>query len=135
MRDDSRQVRFFRGVDNGIRSMTLEIRGNRLVCPVCGANVTYKGKMYRHGCKPRKRGLGDRLERILKAVGITEERYKELKQMAGWKPDCACPQRKYFLNRITKRVTIGYIKGGFTGALEAAKELANETREHFAKPR
>lgn len=106
------------------------------VCQNCGHKIPKRlGDNVRRSCGKAKPKLGDRIETILKTVGITQDRYKELKELAGWKPNCACPQRVYFLNRITKRAIIGYTKGGFSGAWEAAKELARETREHFATPK
>lgn len=111
------------------------VSGEFLVCESCGLRVPYKGKLYRHSCNVSKAGLGTRLERILKTVGITEERWRHLWESMGYPPTCGCQPRKYFLNRIKKRLAIGYIKGGIKGAWREAKLLADETREHFAKPR
>lgn len=41
----------------------LELRGDRLVCPVCGVNVPYRGKIYRHGCKNPCPHLGPEITR------------------------------------------------------------------------
>jgi hypothetical protein len=54
-----------------------------------------------------KRGLGDMVEAGLKAVGITEERYKEAKAKIGLSRDCNCGKRKAKLNAIGKKIGIG----------------------------
>ena len=49
-----------------------------------------------------KAGLGDRVEKALKTVGITEERVSKL---IG-RP-CGCPERKKALNRLGRRLGLG----------------------------
>ena len=41
-------------------------------------------------------GLGDTISKILKKIGITEERFEKLPGMGG----CGCSGRKTFLNKI-----------------------------------
>ena len=45
-------------------------------------------------------GLGDKAEAILKAAGITPERYAEVKALFGLPPTCNCSKRKEWLNRV-----------------------------------
>jgi hypothetical protein len=56
---------------------------------------------------PAPMGLGDMVEAGLKAVGITEERYKGAKAAVGLKGDCNCGKRKAKLNEIGKKIGIG----------------------------
>ena len=53
-------------------------------------------------CGRSRPGLGDRTEAALKAIGVTEERYKEVKKLFGLPPDCNCQARKDFLNRVSE---------------------------------
>lgn len=56
-----------------------------------------------HNSYPRaKPGLGDRVEGVLKSVGITEERVSRL---IG-RP-CGCGERKKLLNKVGKSLGIG----------------------------
>ena len=45
--------------------------------------------------------LGDRTERLLSNLGITEGRYRQVKQMFGLPPTCACAARKEWLNSVS----------------------------------
>jgi hypothetical protein len=45
-------------------------------------------------------GWGDAVTRALKKIGVTEERYKEVKAMFGLPPTCGCPQRREWLNQV-----------------------------------
>lgn len=47
-----------------------------------------------------KNGLGDSVESMLKTLGITPERYVEVKQMFGLPPTCGCAKRKEWLNKV-----------------------------------
>jgi hypothetical protein len=47
-------------------------------------------------------GLGDRLERKLKSIGITEDRYKQVKEKFGLPPNCNCKARKEWLNSVSE---------------------------------
>lgn len=49
-------------------------------------------------------GLGDRVERGLSRIGITQERYKAAKRSVGLSGDCGCSGRKAALNRIGTRI-------------------------------
>jgi len=79
--------------------------------------------------------LGDRLESLLKKVGITEEKYRELKAMAGLDPTCNCGSRKRFLNKLPAALALGYARGGICEAWRFAIQLAQENKEYFSKPR
>jgi hypothetical protein len=52
--------------------------------------------------KKPKRGIGDRVEKILKTLGITPERYVEVKRLFGLPPTCGCAKRREWLNRVGK---------------------------------
>ena len=43
---------------------------------------------------------GTLLKRMLTAIGITEERYKEIKELFGLPPECKCPEREEWLNNV-----------------------------------
>ena len=47
-------------------------------------------------------GFGDKVEKALKAMGITEDRYKEVKRMFGLPPKCNCSKRKAWLNKVSQ---------------------------------
>lgn len=47
-----------------------------------------------------KRGLGDNVETMLAALGITPERYVDVKQRFGLPPTCNCAGRKEWLNKV-----------------------------------
>jgi hypothetical protein len=79
--------------------------------------------------------LGDRLESLLKKVGITQEKYKHLKEMAGLDPHCNCEPRRRFLNKLPAALALGYARGGICGAYQSALQLARENKEYFSKPR
>ena len=45
-------------------------------------------------------GFGDKVEKALNLMGITEDRYKEVKRMFGLPPKCNCSKRKAWLNKV-----------------------------------
>lgn len=45
--------------------------------------------------------LGDYTERLLASIGITEDRYREAKELFGLPPTCGCSQRKQWLNDVS----------------------------------
>jgi len=45
---------------------------------------------------------GTLLKLILVAVGITEERYKEVKELFGLPPDCKCAEREEWINKVVE---------------------------------
>ena len=53
------------------------------------------------------RGLGDYAERIMKSVGITEDRYAEIKEKFGLPATCNCKARKKWLNAVGQYIGIG----------------------------
>jgi len=60
-------------------------------------------------CEPAlmTRGLGDYAERIMKSVGITEDRYAEIKEKFGLPATCNCKARKKWLNAVGQYIGIG----------------------------
>ncbi len=46
-------------------------------------------------------GLGGRLERLLSSLGITTDRYIQVKELFGLPPTCNCGKRKEWLNRVS----------------------------------
>ena len=51
--------------------------------------------------KPSKnKGLGDSLETVLTTLGITKDRYVEVKKLFGLPPTCNCDQRREWLNKV-----------------------------------
>lgn len=46
-------------------------------------------------------GLGDWTERMLKKIGVTEERWGEAKAIVGLDPGCDCQTRKAWLNKVS----------------------------------
>ena len=53
------------------------------------------------------KGLGDWAEEALAKLGITEERYVEIKKACGLPPKCGCSKRKRWLNKVGKYLGIG----------------------------
>jgi hypothetical protein len=49
---------------------------------------------------PRAKGLGDKVADTLKKLGITPERYVEVKQRFGLPPTCDCAKRQEWLNQV-----------------------------------
>jgi len=43
---------------------------------------------------------GDNLEKALKKLGITSERYIEVKKIFGLPPNCGCAARREWLNKV-----------------------------------
>lgn len=52
-------------------------------------------------------GLGDMVEGVLSAIGITEDRYRAVKAALGLKRKCNCGKRKKALNRLGRKIGIG----------------------------
>ena len=59
------------------------------------------------GNRIKSRRLGDRLEQTLTRMGITKDRYKEVKQRFGFPPTCNCDKRKEWLNKVGRWAGIG----------------------------
>ena len=78
----------------------------------------------------RKKGnkqelLGDRIERYLQSINVTEENYKAAKVALGVGFDCNCTDRKQIINKVHE-----YAKE--YGWLQAAKEALNIRNQHYA---
>lgn len=52
-------------------------------------------------------GLGDHTEKLLSSIGVTKEKYVEIKEKFGLPPTCGCDARKRWLNDVGKYVGIG----------------------------
>ena len=52
-------------------------------------------------------GFGDKVELALKTMGITEDRYLEVKRMFGLPPKCNCKRRKEWLNNVGNHFITG----------------------------
>lgn len=48
----------------------------------------------------KRRGLGDKLHDWLEQHGITEDRYRAVKELFGLPPTCNCAKRREWLNRV-----------------------------------
>ena len=46
------------------------------------------------------RALGNRIEKVFKAVGLTKEQWKEIKAKFGMPRRCACDSRRDWLNKV-----------------------------------
>lgn len=66
-------------------------------------------------------GLGDVTEKFFQSIGITEERYKEVKQLMGHEPNCNCGGRKEWLNAFGDKL-------GVTNALEKIEQYRKSLR-------
>jgi len=69
-------------------------------------------EMVQHPITPRSSdaevaGLGDHTSRLLTTLGITEERYKEVKAKFGLPPSCSCGRRKAWLNKVGQYLGVG----------------------------
>jgi hypothetical protein len=121
-----------------VMNCDFEISDGFLECRNCERRLRYKGVVYVARCRkslPVVRGLGDRLEQLLTKFGITEEKYRELKAIAGFSPTCQCPQRKDLLNELPTALITGFLKGGFGNAWKSAVECAERIKERYARPR
>lgn len=49
-------------------------------------------------------GLGDYTEKLLSSIGVTKERFVELKEKFGLAPTCGCDARKQWLNEVGRYV-------------------------------
>jgi hypothetical protein len=45
-------------------------------------------------------GLGDAFAAALKSIGVTKERYGEVRELFGLVPDCSCTKRQEWLNSV-----------------------------------
>ena len=65
------------------------------------------GQTYSYSASARipSKGLGDSLERALKTLGITQDRYVEVKEMFGLPPTCNCNARREWLNKVGRWIS------------------------------
>lgn len=72
--------------------------GDEFECKHCG---TRRRSIRVRVCeKEQPNGLGDRIERWLSSYGVTQEKYKEVKQKFGLPPTCGCDGRKEWFNKV-----------------------------------
>jgi len=78
-----------RNTHNGITTVIDDTSGTR--------------KIHNEPAKPEdKMGWGDKVEKQLKALGITPEKYVAIKEKFGLPPTCNCGGRKKWLNKVGK---------------------------------
>ncbi len=76
-------------------------------CRKCNKSWFSEDRLEEHDCSGgESKGLGDRLELYLKSVGVTEDRYKEVKEKFGLPPKCGCAKRKRWLNAVGSHLGI-----------------------------
>lgn len=76
------------------------------LCERCGRELPrdlFHNEVYRQQCAgtpAERKKLGDKVEALFASIGITQDKYKEVKEKFGWPPTCDCPKRKEWLNRV-----------------------------------
>ena len=55
-------------------------------------------------------GFGDRIEKHLRALGVTPDSYVAVKKMFGLPPRCNCKKRKVWLNKVGAKFGIGVVQ-------------------------
>ena len=78
-----------------------------MLCNMINGRCTHCGGAFGGRCKLSKdpntrQGLGDLTERLLKSVGVTQDRWAAVKERFGYAPTCACEARKEWLNQVSK---------------------------------
>ncbi len=73
--------------------------GDRYQCR-CGKELPLAIDIDRVKSNCREKGLGDKLEAFLKRFGITQERYKKVKELLGLSSGCRCDSIKEWLNQL-----------------------------------
>jgi hypothetical protein len=56
--------------------------------------------------------LGNAVESLLKSFGITQDRYKAVKEACGLPPTCGCPDRIEVLNQWGEKVKAWWKQAG-----------------------
>lgn len=98
----------------------LEKVGDEMVCQRCGERLPVKQGVLRYtavcragdnyekhqqaataASQPVGDGLGDKVEAMLTAIGITKSRYKQVKKKFGLPPECQCDAVQEWLNRVS----------------------------------
>ena len=86
-----------------VRVETLDDGRDLVACRYCGTRMRLsKGMQGIAYCKSSL-GIGDLLERELTRMGITQDRYKEIKKMFGFPPTCSCDKLIAWLNRVGRQ--------------------------------
>lgn len=73
--------------------------------------------------QPKPWQLGDDLETMLTALGVTKDKWKAAKQKFGLPPNCGCAARQEWLNRVSENLQV------------KSKQLAETLRTYFSVPR
>ena len=68
-------------------------------CEVCGVTYPVSAASGKAVCRGNRQG--DLVERLLQSIGVTEEKYKEAKQLFGLPASCNCAGRKQWLNKVS----------------------------------
>ena len=78
-------------------------KNDAYVCRVCGVVRSVRVvRNCREGPQPEEHLLGDRIEKLLGRLGITQEHYMDVKKKLGMKELCKCGHRKNLLNLVSK---------------------------------
>lgn len=100
-------------------------------CTQCGKPVAEK--LHRE-CSAKKRspapkqqlpGIGDLTKEFFGALGITEERYKAVKETLHLEPTCKCAARQEWLNAMGDELGITGVANRFAGWLVKRRTSAN----------
>ena len=86
---------------NSTKEVLIEVKGTYTVHECNGRKIRVPKN------SKRQFQLGDRLERELTRMGITQDRYKEIKKKFGFPPTCGCEKRKQWLNKVGAYLGIG----------------------------
>jgi hypothetical protein len=77
-----------------------QTRENYFLAWETGTNGPGQQRLGSGGAAKVRSGLGDNVERMLKTLGITAERYIEVKKRFGLPPTCNCAGRREWLNKV-----------------------------------
>lgn len=99
--------------------------GDDVVCVHCDRRITtdQPPEKVHAKCKKPPWQLGDDLETMLTALGVTKDKWKAAKQKFGLPPNCGCAARQEWLNRVSENLQV------------KSKQLAETLRTYFSVPR
>ncbi len=75
---------------------------DRVCRPLTGNELTHPPRAAQLQRVKVRKGLGDYVERTLKKLGVTPERYAAVKDLFGLDPGCNCKARKEWLNKVSE---------------------------------
>jgi hypothetical protein len=90
-------TRVFSAVNCEFATLT---KGSRCIHPGCGVKLPCDFATAPVVVCSGRVGLGDALAAALSSIGVTKERYSEVKEMFGLPPSCGCDERREWLNRV-----------------------------------